>query len=673
MIPHLSERGLILAPMGRDARVASAMLTEAGIRSVICASLVDLVQGLRDGAGFAVVTEEALRTADLHPLAQWIGAQPEWSDFPFIVLTLRGGIERNPAASRLLQTLGNVTFLERPFHPTTLVSLAQSAIRGRRRQYEARARLEVLAELNETLEARVDAAIAEHKVLADIVESTDAMVQVVDLDCRILALNHASAAEFERRHGVRPRIGDSLPALLRHKPDEQAAARALWARALAGEAFTEIAWVKDGEAGRRSYEMKFNSLYDPDGRRIGAYQFVDDVTRRLEDQERLASAESALRQAQKMEAVGQLTGGVAHDFNNLLMVFSSGLFLIDQPMDAARRQRVLDGMRQAIDRGTTLTRQLLAFSRRRPLAPKTVDLKLQLLGMQELLERSLRGDVEVDMSFDEGLWPVELDPGELELAVLNICVNARDAMPEGGAIRIEARNAEGAGFPKSRDSVTLSIADTGVGMPKDIVARAFEPFFTTKEIGKGSGLGLAQVYGFVNQSSGEVAIESRVGKGTTVTLTFPRSERQVEEDGAVAPAMPAARRPDGALASRGDVLLVEDDVAVAALTTEMLKSTGYAVCHVKSAAAALETLSGDRRIDVVLSDVMMPGGMNGVELAREIRRLRPDLPVVLTTGYVEAARTAMAEGLEVLVKPFQIEALSAVLDSHISERLVRAQ
>ena len=661
--------------MGRDARVASAMLTEAGIRSVICASLVDLVQGLRDGAGFAVVTEEALRTADLHPLAQWIGMQPEWSDFPFIVLTLRGGIERNPAASRLLRTLGNVTFLERPFHPTTLVSLAQSAIRGRRRQYEARARLETLAELNETLEARVDAAVAEHKVLADIVESTDAMVQVVDLDCRILALNHASAADFERRHGVRPRIGDSLTALLRHKPDDQAAVRALWARALAGEAFTEIAWVKDGEAGRRSYEMKFNSLYDSDGQRIGAYQFVDDVTRRLEDQERLASAESALRQAQKMEAVGQLTGGVAHDFNNLLMVFSSGLFLIDQPMDAARRQRVLDGMRQAIDRGTALTRQLLAFSRRRPLAQKTVDLKVQLLGMQELLERSLRGDVEIDMSFDDGLWPVDLDPGELELAVLNICVNARDAMPEGGAIRIEARNAEGAPFPKSPDSVTLSIADAGVGMPKDVVARAFEPFFTTKEIGKGSGLGLAQVYGFVNQSSGEVVIESRVGKGTTVTLKFPRSERQVEEDGAVAPAsvMPAARRPDGALASRGEVLLVEDDLAVADLTTEMLKGTGYAVCHVKSAAAALETLSGERRIDVVLSDVMMPGGMNGVELAREIRRLRPDLPVVLTTGYVEAARTAMAEGLEVLVKPFQIESLSAVLDSHISERLVRAQ
>ena len=509
MIPHFSERGLILAPMGRDAQVAAVMLTEAKIDSVVSPSLVELVEGLRYGAGFAVVTEEALRTADLHPLADWIGGQPEWSDFPFILLTLRGGIERNPTAIRLLQTLGNVTFLERPFHPTTLVSLAQSAIRGRRRQYEARARLEALAHLNETLGARVNAAIAEHKVLADIVESTDALVQVVDRDFRILALNRASAADFERRHGVRPRVGDSLMALLRHKPDEQASLKAQWSRALAGEEFTEVARVGANQAGRRFYEMKFNSLYDRDGRRIGAYQFVNDVTDRHEDQERLATTENALRQAQKMEAVGQLTGGVAHDFNNLLMVFSSGMFLLDQPIDASRRLRVVEGMRQAVDRGTALTRQLLAFSRRRPLAQKTVDLKDQLLGMQELLQRSLRGDVEVEMTFDDDLLPVDLDPGELELAVLNICVNARDAMPDGGKIRIEARNAKSLVLPKSLDTVTLSIADTGVGMPKDVEARVFEPFFTTKEVGKGSGLGLAQVYGFVHQSNGQVAIDAR--------------------------------------------------------------------------------------------------------------------------------------------------------------------
>jgi PAS domain S-box-containing protein len=674
VIPHLSERGLILAPMGRDARVAGAMLTEAGIRSIVCPSLVELVEGLRQGAGFAIATEEALRTADLHPLADWIGAQPEWSDFPFIVLTLRGGVERNPAAIRLLQTLGNVNFVERPFHPTTLVSLVQSAIRGRRRQYEARARLDALADLNETLEARVTSAIAEHKVLADIVESTDALVQVVDLDHRILAVNRSSALEFERRHGVRPRVGDSLAALLRHKPDELASMTALWSRALAGEEFTEITRVGDGGGdGRRFYEIKFNSLYDRDGRRIGAYQFAYDVTERLENQERLDSAENALRQAQKMEAVGQLTGGVAHDFNNLLMTFSSGLFLLDQPMDAGSRRRVADGMRRAVDRGTSLTRQLLAFSRRRPLAPKTVDLETQLCGMQEILQRSLRGDVEVEMHFDEEVWPVEVDPGELELAVLNICVNARDAMPEGGTIRIEARNATRRAFPRNQDSVVLSIADTGVGMPEEVTARVFEPFFTTKEVGKGSGLGLAQVYGFVNQSKGRIAIDSRVGKGTTVTITLPRSERAVAES---TPATPAAikgppQRPAPRPGPRGEILLVEDDPTVAELTSEMLKAAGYTVCHVKSAVSALDTLADGNGIDVVFSDVMMPGGMSGVDLAHEIRKRRPDLPVVLTTGYVEAARTAMAEGLEVIVKPYPLETLAAILEGHISERMVR--
>jgi signal transduction histidine kinase/ActR/RegA family two-component response regulator len=674
VIPHLSERGLILAPHGRDASVAASILSEARIRSVACPSLVELVAGLKHGAGFAIVTEEALRTADLHALAEWLGAQPEWSDFPFILLTLRGGVERNPTAIRILRALGNVTFLERPFHPTTLVSLAQAAIRGRRRQYDARARLESLADLNETLEARVDAAIAEHKVLADIVESTDALVLVLDLDYRVLAVNRASASEFERSHGVRPRVGDSILELLKDRPEPKAGLERVWSRALGGEQFTDILPIEGPGGGRRFHEMKFNTLYDRQGRLIGAYQFVYDVTQRHEDQERLTKTESALRQAQKMEAVGQLTGGVAHDFNNLLMAFSSGMYLLDQPMDADRRRRVVESMRQAVERGTALTRQLLAFSRRRPLAPKAVDLKAQLHGMHEMLQRSLRGDVEVEMTFDDGLWAVEVDPGELELAILNICVNARDAMPEGGTIRIAARNARNLLLPAHTDSVTLSISDTGVGMSKEVVARVFEPFFTTKEVGKGSGLGLAQVYGFVNQSNGQVAIDSDVGRGTTVSLTFPRSEGEAAVPAAASQApVAAARQAERTRESRAEVLLVEDDLTVATLTTEMLRSIGYAVLHVKSAAAALDALAAGRTIDVVFSDVMMPGGMSGVDLAREVRRRRPDLPVVLTTGYIEVARTAMTEGLQVLVKPYQLETLARILDTHVAARLASAQ
>ena len=556
MIPHLSERGLILAPLGRDAQVAAAMLAESGVRSVICAGLGELVAELRAGAGFALVTEEALQAGDLHPLADWIARQPQWSDFPFVLLTQSGGgLERNPAALRFLTALGNVTFLERPFHPTSLVSLVQSALRGRRRQYQARASLQVLAELNTTLEARVDAAVAA----------------------------------------------------------------------------------------------------------------------RLRDQQRLAKAESALRQAQKMEAVGQLTGGVAHDFNNLLMAFSSGMYLLDQPMDAERRRRVVDGMRQAIERGTALTRQLLAFSRRRPLAPKAVDLKAHLLGMREMLQHSLRGDVQVTMRFDDGLWLVEVDPSELELAILNICVNSRDAMPDGGAISISARNTPGALAPAFAQAVTLTITDTGVGMPPEVVSRAFEPFFTTKEVGKGSGLGLAQVYGFIGQSRGTVSIDSAPGRGTTISLVFPRSSQLLASpdstDEELAPAANAgAVRPR----TRGHVLLVEDDLAVAALTTQVLEALGLSVTHVKSGDEALAELPRSRDVDVVLTDVMMPG-MNGVDLAHAIRKAWPQFPVLLTTGYVEAARAAMAEGFEVLVKPYSPDALASALRAQLPVRTASAR
>ncbi len=661
MISHLSERALVLAPLGRDAEVARAMLAEAGIRCVICRSLPELVEQLVWGAGFALVTEEAVHTADLHPLAAWIDAQPEWSDFPFVLLTRReGGIERNPAAMRLLQTLGNVTFLERPFHPTTLVSLAQSALRGRRRQYEARARLEVLAQLNETLEARIEAALSERKILADIVESTDSLVQVFDHDYRFIAINRASAKEFERYFGVRPRVGDSMPELLAHVPEVRAAALSQWKRALSGEEFTEIASFVDPANERRFFELKFNTLRDREGRPIGAYQFAHDVTQRLQDQEHLMRTESALRQAQKMEAVGQLTGGVSHDFNNLLMAFQSGLRMLQRPMENERRQRIVEGMQQAIDRGAALTRQLLAFSRTRPLEARTLDLETQLVGMREILQRSLRGDVSVEMAFDDELWPVEVDPGELELAILNVCVNSRDAMPDGGTISISASNAD--------QSIDLAITDTGTGMSPAVAARVFEPFFTTKEVGKGSGLGLAQVYAFANQSNGHVKLASEIGRGTTVTLTFPRSDKPVKAQNARAVPSVAPFDSAGKSGPLGHVLLVEDDRTVAALTMEVLDSIGYNVTHVASASAALGTLANGSWVDVVLSDVMMPGGMNGVDLAREIRRRRADLPVMLATGYIEVARGAVAEGFQVLLKPYQPEALAQALASLFATR-----
>jgi CheY-like chemotaxis protein len=294
------------------------------------------------------------------------------------------------------------------------------------------------------------------------------------------------------------------------------------------------------------------------------------------------------------------------------------------------------------------------------LRPEVLDISNHVGEMRELLERSLRGDIYVRTAFAPDLWTVEVDPGELELVILNLAVNARDAMPEGGGIVISARNvsnAPSAAYPG--DFVCLAISDCGVGMPAAVMARAFEPFFTTKEVGKGSGLGLAQTHGFVRASGGYVEIESTPNVGTTISLFLPRSlkfvqrpDRELEE-----PAVDAEAKSEG-----GCVLLVEDDDEVAALTAEMLRQLGYEVLRVASAAAALGALANGRTVDIVFSDVMMPGTMNGIALAQEIHKRRPGLPVLLATGYAEPeALAASVPQTQVLSKPYTIEALGAVL------------
>ena len=516
-----------------------------------------------------------------------------------------------------------------------------------------------LRELNETLERRVTEALAERKLLADIVEGTNAFVQVVDLDYRWLAINQAAANEFERIFGVRPRVGASMLEMLASQPQHQAPVKEIWGRALAGEEFTEIGEFGDPARDRRFYEMRYNTLRDAHGNRIGAYQFVYDVTDRLEDQERLRRAQEGLRQSQKMEIMGQLTGGVAHDFNNLLAVFAGGLQVLERDITGERRERVFDGMRRAVARGTGLTRHLLAFSRRRAINPEPIDLASQLKTLREMLERSLRGDIHIEMILPGDLWPVMIDAGEFELAMLNLCVNARDAMGGGGTITIRSENTRDAlNGSDPADCVKLSIADTGCGMTPAVLARVFEPFFTTKDVGKGSGLGLPQVYGFAQQSGGRLDIQSEPGRGTTVTLLLPRSMQ--------APAQAKSNQParviETTACDRGQVLLVEDDAEVAALAREMLTCLGFAVIHVASPAAALGALANSRSIELVLSDIMMPGGTDGVELAREIRKRKPQLPIVLTTGYPEAAESVRnEEKFQLLLKPYTLETLSDAL------------
>ena len=374
--------------------------------------------------------------------------------------------------------------------------------------------------------------------------------------------------------------------------------------------------------------------------------------------------ERLLRQSQKMEAVGQLTGGIAHDFNNLLMVISGGLSILDREPTAERRRKVQDGMRQAADRGAALTRQLLAFSRQKELHPKSVVISRHVEGMKELLNGSMGGDVVVKTRFAADTWPIQVDEGELGIALLNLCVNARDAMPGGGTITIAARNrAHLAEYQLEGDFVELAVTDTGEGMDPATVSRCLEPFFTTKDVGKGSGLGLAQVYGFVQGSFGTLQIESKPQQGTTILMFLPRAKGDSSVLREPPPTAPRAT-------PRCKVLLVEDDASVAALTGEMLLELGYQVMHVASAHQGLKALALQKEsFGLILSDVMMPGGMDGLSFVRALRKDGVQLPVVLVSGYAEAVRREAGKaGITLLAKPYRLDDLGRVLGGVLMKR-----
>ena len=375
-------------------------------------------------------------------------------------------------------------------------------------------------------------------------------------------------------------------------------------------------------------------------------------------------AEEALRQSQKMEAIGRLTGGIAHDFNNLLMVASSGIELLDRTDDPAKRKRLSDGVRQAVERGAALTRQLLVFSRRSPLRTDVLDLGAQIEGLRFLLERSLREDITVILDLPDDLWRIEADAGELELALMNLAVNARDAMPQGGALRIGAHNVPAT--EGGHDIVCIAVADTGTGMSEAVSSRVFEPFFTTKEEGRGTGLGLSQVYGFIQSSGGEVSVASTVGIGTTFTICLPRTDKPLVA------AIQSGRHPTCATLparAEGRVLLVEDDDAVAAGVGHMLRDLGYSYVRAASASDALGLLGTSAPFDLVLSDMLMPGGMNGLALAEEISRRFPALPVVLSTGFSEAAADAERARFRLLAKPYSIRDLAEIVGETLAQAL----
>jgi signal transduction histidine kinase len=543
-LPPPAERTLILAPLGRDGMIARQILDDAQLGCAVCPDLARVVRELVRGADVAILTEEACRTEEMRDLAAWVAAQPAWSDFPFILLTEHGGgLERNPAAARLTAILGNVSFLERPFHPTTLVSMVHTALRGRRRQTECR-------RLNEELEVRVEERTAE-----------------------LAAANRQLLSQIDERERV----------------------------------------------------------------------------------------ESTLRQMQRLEAVGQLTSGVAHDFNNLLTVVLGNIGFLERGLaehgiDGRLRQR-LGYMRTAAERGAKLTDQLLSFSRRQRLEPRSLDLNVAVAGMRDLLQSTMGGSIRIQTRLFPELWLAMVDPTQLELAILNLAINARDAMKVGGTLNVDTANVRlgppsHPEDPPGGEYVAIAVSDTGQGMNEEVRARAFEPFFTTKEVGKGSGLGLSQVLGFAKQSGGGVRIDSTAGRGTAVQIFLPRAEASVQ------PAPAAAAIRNGEHTSRGaTVLLVDDDNAVREVTRAMLHDLGYLVLEAGSGGAALDMLDRTPKLDLMIVDFAMPG-MNGAEVVRLARMRRANLPVLFITGFAERS---MLEGIEeplILRKPFMEDELA---------------
>jgi signal transduction histidine kinase/CheY-like chemotaxis protein len=545
-LPAISERAIILAPLGRDSTLALMMLNEAGFSGIAAPNLLSLCDELEQGAGLLIIAAEALHGVGLEPLLEYLQQQPAWSDLPIVLLTHHGGTEQN-ASSHLSARLGNITLLERPFHPVTLISLVTTALRGRRRQYEARDRL-------------------------------------IDL----------SQSEL--------RLQSTLETL---------------------------------------------------------EQQVEERTAQLR------SNEEALRQSQKMEAVGQLTGGIAHDFNNMLTGIIGSLELLRRRLARGR----LDDLDSLIDLGVTsanraagLTHRLLAFSRRQSLDSKPVEINQLVTSMGELLQRSLNESIVLDMQLSGQLWTAEADPNQLESALLNLALNARDAMPDGGRLVVETRNRHldnvftaAYGTLTPGDYVELSVSDTGCGMPENVISRAFDPFFTTKPIGQGTGLGLSMIYGFARQSHGHVTLHSEVGKGTTVSLFLPRFVGEVTADAPLDSTLPP-------FANAGEtVLIVEDDPAVRVLVSQVLSELGYAFVEAADADSALPIIESGQRIDLLISDVGLPG-MNGRQLAEIGRQIRPDLKVLFITGYAEHAAVRggfLDPGMQLITKPFTFDLLTA--------------
>ncbi len=672
---------LILAPHGRDAAVIAETLGHVGHASRICADLATLTGALGDEAGAAILTEEALAQGATDALTDWLAHQPTWSDFPFIVLVTKQPGKRAQADAERLAGIGNIVLLERPINAETLISAAHSAIRARHRQYVARDHLLAQTKAEEQLRFALEAG----------------KLGEWDLDVDSGALTTSPATRAHYGHAPdQPLSMASIEAAV-HPDDAALRSAAVRASIDAGEDYDveyRIFWP-DGSLHWVQVRGRLNRTQPGAPRRISGVslditarktaeaelrllnetleQRIADSVRELQRaNERLLAeisereqAQAALVQAQKMDAIGQLTGGIAHDFNNLLTAIIGNIDMIERRSDDERVKRMAANAREGVERATKLTAQLLAFSRSQQLDLQPVEIDALIVGMDDLLTRTLGHTVEVRTALAAGAARAKADANQLELAVLNLAINARDAMGDGGTVTISSRiSDEWHEGLQPGDHVVIAVSDTGHGIPKELMQKVFDPFFTTKSVGKGTGLGLSQVYGIATQSGGTVRIDSTVGVGTTIEIWLPVTEASDH-------VRPRDLPPEETPLSEGErILVIDDDPSVRRFIVQCLRSLGYRVAEAAGGAEGLLRLE-DEAPDLLVVDFAMPG-MDGAQVARHAREVSPSLGVLLITGYADAgAIRELVNSEAVLRKPFKVTDLAVAVRKALAERVER--
>jgi len=670
-----SERILVLAPRGRDAQVIEQVLVRDGLHCAVCPSFPALTQELKMPAGAALISEEALNGADLAPLAEWLAQQASWSDFPFVVLVSQQSMQNSHARRAALKRLGNVVLLERPINAETLRSAAASALRARRRQYQARSDLQERISSEERLRIALQAGSlgAWEMLLAQ----------------RSLHATAACKANFGLNDAAAFGYDDLIAAI---HPDERRQRHSLIEHAIAACLDLDIEFrVRWPDGTPHWVHLQAKVSCDEHGQPVKLVGVSQDVTERREADRRLREsqeallnlnttlenrieertaelaqandrlmremtererAQMALVQTQKMEALGHLTSGISHDFNNLLSVIQGNADLVHLLTTDDRLRRMATTIRKAAEQGAKLTGQLLAFSRGQRLDLKAIDLNAALAGIKDLLKASLGAGIELLFELSPEIPNVKADLNQVELAILNLVINAKDALRNGGTVTIQTtvRPAPEDLIPGPGYAV-ISVIDDGEGINPEILAKVFDPFFTTKPLGKGTGLGLSQVYGIAQQSGGGAKIKSEVGIGTAVEIWLPFAEPGQASD--PAPRGDAA----GFEAGRASILVVEDDPRVRQFIIECLEILGYQVTHAENGLDALGKLDS-LRPDLMITDFLMPG-MTGAELIEQARRKFPALPAIIATGYADMrAIDEVIDAEMVLQKPFQLNDLA---------------